>query len=319
MNRKYLVACTISILVIIICIVFVMILTKTIDNFTSFPSGKPFTINSQNFKNFFQVDTGINNCTDGLLPGWQSTGCPDFSTEYIPAEGEIVWENGQSLTFRTHEPILKNGGFIGFIMNGVPNPMDKTFWNSIWLVGKDQKLECAGQSCVEIDIYEHMWVGTHDGGWWPTPKMSIHDWYQGPNKPATDMGCFGLYLNGSVEGKDCKTKNIITNATVPWQWGDVQDKVYTNASWFAWIGNDQNKKIAIGINLDGWLPESKKEASYDVLKTKADFMIESPPNTIKGSLEGGFYLAVSSTANPDKHPDDGSKYNLGSFQIWDAS
>jgi len=152
------------------------------------------------------------------------------------------------------------------------------------------------------------------------PKMSIHDWFQGPNKPASDQGCFGLYLDGKFEStQKCINNNIIKKPTVSWSkgWENVKDQVYEGASWFAWIGNDDNKKIAIGINLDGWLPVTNKDATYDEVKKMADFMIESPDGTIQGPLEGGFYLAVSSTANPDDYPEDGIKYQLGKFVIWD--
>ena len=62
-------------------------------------------------------------------------GCPTDPSEFISGPGIIEWKNGQSLTFRTKNPVLPSGeGFLGFKLNSVP--MNSNIWNSIWLMGK---------------------------------------------------------------------------------------------------------------------------------------------------------------------------------------
>jgi len=268
-------------------------------------------IDKQNFNTYFKLNTGIANCKQGIIPGASSTGCPAFSEAFIPSPGQIVWQGGHSLTFQTNEAVLWSGqGFVGFKLNSVPE--GPTEWNSIWLIGKDQYESCTGNSCLEIDIYEMMNSGE---GWWSSPKISLHDWKRGQ-----DGGCFGLYLDGSLEGNTCTGKNIIKSASKWWPSNrDWRSSLYKGASWFTLITKQNGSvKVYVGINLSGWLPSSQADISVDTVKNNADFLVESPDNSIKGDTQGGFLLSLSSTAVPGKQPADGSRWDIPVITVIDA-
>ena len=77
--------------------------------------------------------------------------------------------------------------------------------------------------------------------------------------------------------------------------------------------------IAIGISLSGWLPDTKEEAPYANVLAHADFLIRSPKDAIKGDTQGGFYLALSSTADKFNTPADDQKFELGQFRVIDLT
>lgn len=300
-------------------------------------------IKASNFDEYFFLQPGICNCGHGacndkwydLCPredvNCNSSGCPTENPQkYISDDGVIQWKDGESITFQSRNTILKSGqGFIGFRLGSVPGfgsdgePLDKdtTIWNSIWLMGVDQKNECDGDSCLEIDIYEDMRCGC-DWQWWKAPKMSIHDWAQGQAGPASGDGCFGLYLDGTPEGTPvCKDKNIITSPTKTWPngWENAKGRIFNNASWYTFItGKKPNVKVYIGVSLDGWLPSGPNDVSAEIIKNKSDFLIESPDGAIKGGSEGGYQFSVTSTSKSDQPLSDDNKWHIPCISVIDT-
>lgn len=312
-------------------------------------------IRASTFDQFFVIDTGVDNCTRGITKDFKSTGCPTTNiAAYIPEPGKIIWKDGQSITFRTKEPILKSGqGFVGFVLDKVP--VGETYWNSIWLMGPNQHQMCMGDSCFEIDIYEMMESGQQ---WWSAPKISFHDWGRqrvncsdihenfecerrgctfekhtepkcGPDKAVLGEGCFGLYLDSHVEGQSCSGKNIITKPSKEWPrgWEFVpkgQSKMPSGASWFAMVtgpakngSNAGNVSATVGISLSGWLPKDKGDLKH--YREHADFLVETPIHSVKGNTVGGFYLCLTSTAKPDKSPADGSFWKIPAMSVIDMA
>jgi hypothetical protein len=251
-----------------------------IEKFTS-TNALPNIISASNFNQYFTVDSGIANCNN-------ESGCPKDAINYIADPGKIIWKNGQSPTFRTKNAVLPSGtGFVGFKLNSVP--MDNNIWNSIWLMGKNMGHSTCGP-CLEIDIYELM------NQWWNgVPKISFHDWPNGKGaSPKNEQGCFGIYLNGNIGDGTCSNKygNIIKN----WNWNSIKSKIYTGATWFTLVTKDSKGTLVyVGISLNGWLPKTKSEATYENIFTNSDFLLTSGSGNIKGDPKGGFFFCLTST------------------------
>lgn len=253
-------------------------------------SAVPSLINASNVDSYFKNNPGIFNCNDksgsSSNPMIPITQCPapPFAP-FVREPGKIYWNNSESPVFQSRNPIFtrnNSGGFFGFRLSSVPT--GDTYWNSIWLISPD-----VPSGGLEIDVYEMM----HRRSWWLSPKLSIHDY---SNDDLHKGPCFGLYLNGDVEGGTCTT-NVITNATNSWDWTQVENRIYNGASWYTRVSNETGQvKVYIGLNLDGWLPFSAQEASIENVKNRSDFLIESPDGSIKASLEGGFWVSLASTA-----------------------
>ena len=283
-------------IILIIVILYNCFNCPKIENFGS-SSSLPNQITADNFDQYFMVDHGIANCNNG-------SGCPQNAKDYITGPGIIEWKNKQSATFRTKNAVLPSGyGFLGFKLNSVPTGSND-IWNSIWLMGMNQGRSSCGP-CLEIDIYEDM------KQWWSAPKLSFHDWPDGhghgtAKKDGSD-GCFGVYLNGQIGDGTCGQTygKIIKN----WNWNSAQSKIYNGATWYTLITKQNNNPLVyIGISLNGWLPRSKQEATYNNVYKNSDFLISSDAGNIQGNPQGGYFFCITSTATTA--PPDGEKYDI---------
>ena len=75
----------------------------------------------------------------------------------------------------------------------------------------------------------------------------------------------------------------------------------------------------VGINLNGWLPTSKSQATIENVKAHADFLVESPAGSIQGGTKGGFLLSFTSTANPGHTPPDNTGWDIPCMSVIDLT